>query len=714
MKYLLVPRKGLGVGSLICFCFLFFHTLDVQGSNFRRGDLDGNNVVDITDPLLVIEYSILGSYRLSCLDSGDANDDGRVDISDTVYLLGYIFRGTDAPPAPFNVCGSDETPDGIECLEYNSCPQVSLQVEIEVNVFGVEGAPLPDATVTFLDQTLSTDHKGSVTVSINRDSDEGFLVFHADFEGRSSNQARVVIGEDKNSYQVGITLLPVHLTEEIEDPSEGFSLDVRAPGDLKGEINIPPGAINTTGPVQVEVTLLDPTGKDMAGAPGNTLLAQVDPNEDNGFADEALLESFGMLGVNITDLETGEYIHDLNAPATIEMSLPELYAGKVNEGDQIPLWHFNEELNLWVQEGVGYVAQDESGELVLRGEVHHFSWWNWDQLMSASCFCGEFEVPDTWDDVNYYLGTVGVTYSGNYYGVTHAANADKTILPVLTSNGVTETSRLAINFGGPQHYYLKEVEPGVLEVTSEAIEAVILESPTIPGGNLYGLNAVCVELPDFQIRDTELNYQYTPIIAHLGSQCLDDVFQVDLKASLTSALNTIVDITDEVVEWSSDSGTFSDPNSVNTQFFPAENGSQSITLTMTDSQGDEKQKVYDFYLYVLCPEEGSDRLPPPPPVPSGQNTFLKGDTNFDGQLDVSDTYNIFSVIGVTRINDNGRFPFNVCEGAVIDPDLGYDPPCLGIYDVNSDGFVDCSDAQMLLDFMFVGGPAPTPGEVDCP
>jgi hypothetical protein len=49
----------------------------------------------------------------SCRDGGDINDDGKLDIADTIYSLNFQFRGGPWPPAPYPALGLDPTPDGL-------------------------------------------------------------------------------------------------------------------------------------------------------------------------------------------------------------------------------------------------------------------------------------------------------------------------------------------------------------------------------------------------------------------------------------------------------------------------------------------------------------------------------------------------------------------------------------------------------------------------
>ena len=55
------------------------------------------------------------------MKAADANDTGRVDLSDAVFILNYLFVGGAVPPAPFRQCGLDPTPDELGCAVYPSC-----------------------------------------------------------------------------------------------------------------------------------------------------------------------------------------------------------------------------------------------------------------------------------------------------------------------------------------------------------------------------------------------------------------------------------------------------------------------------------------------------------------------------------------------------------------------------------------------------------------
>jgi hypothetical protein len=51
----------------------------------------------------------------------DGNDDGRVDLSDAVWMLDYTFLNGAPPPDPFLDCGQDPTGDPLGCEAFADC-----------------------------------------------------------------------------------------------------------------------------------------------------------------------------------------------------------------------------------------------------------------------------------------------------------------------------------------------------------------------------------------------------------------------------------------------------------------------------------------------------------------------------------------------------------------------------------------------------------------
>lgn len=97
---------------------------DPTSTPFSRGDVNNDGVVNITDPMTIINYLNLGIIKsVDCIDAADANDDGSLNISDAQHLLNYLYLGGPPPKDPFNSCAADPTPDPLTCNAFPSCSQ---------------------------------------------------------------------------------------------------------------------------------------------------------------------------------------------------------------------------------------------------------------------------------------------------------------------------------------------------------------------------------------------------------------------------------------------------------------------------------------------------------------------------------------------------------------------------------------------------------------
>ena len=63
----------------------------------------------------------LGTGTLCCGDAADTNDDGKVDISDPVFMLNFLFSGGGSPKEPYPACGDDPTDDALSCERFPAC-----------------------------------------------------------------------------------------------------------------------------------------------------------------------------------------------------------------------------------------------------------------------------------------------------------------------------------------------------------------------------------------------------------------------------------------------------------------------------------------------------------------------------------------------------------------------------------------------------------------
>ena len=81
---------------------------------FLRGDIDNNRRVELTDSIFLLSFLFLGGDKPRCVDAADIHDDGRVDITSAIALLNFLFLGGIPPAVPFPNLGIDASPDNFE------------------------------------------------------------------------------------------------------------------------------------------------------------------------------------------------------------------------------------------------------------------------------------------------------------------------------------------------------------------------------------------------------------------------------------------------------------------------------------------------------------------------------------------------------------------------------------------------------------------------
>jgi len=98
--------------------FDFMESSSSPPESFIRGDMNGDQSIDISDVISGLQY-LFGGGSLGCLETANCNSDGSLDLSDAVYLLLNLFSGGTPPGAPHPDCGTG--PVFIEC-QTDNCP----------------------------------------------------------------------------------------------------------------------------------------------------------------------------------------------------------------------------------------------------------------------------------------------------------------------------------------------------------------------------------------------------------------------------------------------------------------------------------------------------------------------------------------------------------------------------------------------------------------
>ncbi len=89
---------------------------------FARGDVNADAVPDISDVVFLLGFLFVDGEQFPlCEKAGDSDDNGRLELTDAISLLDYLFRGGRHPPTPFLDCGRDPTEDDLGCQEHAPC-----------------------------------------------------------------------------------------------------------------------------------------------------------------------------------------------------------------------------------------------------------------------------------------------------------------------------------------------------------------------------------------------------------------------------------------------------------------------------------------------------------------------------------------------------------------------------------------------------------------
>jgi PKD repeat protein len=174
------------------------------------------------------------------------------------------------------------------------------------------------------------------------------------------------------------------------------------------------------GDVDVHITPLDVTDEaDLAAFPGEFLAVAAGAKAD----DTVQLETFALADFTVMQDDADLDLNPAKAEDSfIELVLPENTT--LTAGEQVPLWYFDEEAGLWLEEGVGDVIANKAGELVYRAPIAHLSWWNCDKPISEThCITGQALDSDGAPIAYARIEAQGVDYNGSSY-VTADANGN--------------------------------------------------------------------------------------------------------------------------------------------------------------------------------------------------------------------------------------------------------------------------------------------------
>jgi hypothetical protein len=131
-----VLRRRLMAARLLPALLLACLTPSVLLADFTRGDADGDGKVDISDAVAFLSSMFRAGAPFSCEDAADANDDGKLNIGDALATLTHLFAGGSLPNPGALASGPDPTCDRLDCASSPDLTPAVVLSEIQYHPIG--------------------------------------------------------------------------------------------------------------------------------------------------------------------------------------------------------------------------------------------------------------------------------------------------------------------------------------------------------------------------------------------------------------------------------------------------------------------------------------------------------------------------------------------------------------------------------------------------
>ena len=262
-------------------------------------------------------------------------------------------------PFLFNNCSSDSGIDG-----NSTDTPLNFGSEVSKNFTGQildeSNNPVSNVAITVANKTATTDVNGVFIIN-NATVKDKFAFITAKKAGYLDGSRSLVPTNGMNN--VKITLLSGTIVGTVNSGTSGsVSLSNGSKVTFDGNFKTETGQAYS-GAVSVIMKHLDPTDASTFDKMPGMLLAQ------NSSGEERVLESYGMMNVELR----GAASQKLQLSTTAQIEMPIATSQLATSPTTIPLWHFDETLGYWKEEG----AAAKQGTKYI-GTVSHFSWWNCD------------------------------------------------------------------------------------------------------------------------------------------------------------------------------------------------------------------------------------------------------------------------------------------------------------------------------------------------
>lgn len=277
---------------------------------------------------------------------------------------------------------------GIVCgILFTACQKDLDQIEpipsetYLTHLFGIvmdhAGEPIVGAEVAFRDEVVYTDEEGSFLL---RDAvvDARYNHINIQKEGFFMN-TRTFRGSESKTLFLRADMIPQHFDHTIPaNIPSGLDIGTVRIDFKGGGMIFQNSSERYHGDVLVSVQYIDPLDANT----GNVMPGDLSAVDEEGRL--RVLESFGMLGVELRSLDGEKLQLAPGNKAIISARIPQEL--RQIAPDEIPLWHFDHDLGLWVEEGTAYRDSDQ-----YIGEVSHFSFWNFDVARESVVIRGRIQ-----------------------------------------------------------------------------------------------------------------------------------------------------------------------------------------------------------------------------------------------------------------------------------------------------------------------------------
>ncbi|MBK6904626.1 MAG: carboxypeptidase regulatory-like domain-containing protein [Saprospirales bacterium] len=240
--------------------------------------------------------------------------------------------------------------------------------EMLVSAYGLildeTDSPVADAQVSLGNLSTTTDQNGVFRIR-NAQVREKLAQVKVEKSGFFVGSRSFRPSDNRNPY-IRIKLLKKEIAGTFQSGPGGevvlgSKVSIQFPADGVSTLN----GQAYSGEVQVAISYIDPTASDLdQRMPGNLL----------GFREgtgEMGLATFGMVAVELSGSQGQPLQLASGKKATLALAVPNSLASTAPAN--IPLWHYDESIGIWVEEGEAVL---ENGRYI--GEVSHFSFWNCD------------------------------------------------------------------------------------------------------------------------------------------------------------------------------------------------------------------------------------------------------------------------------------------------------------------------------------------------